>query len=122
MQVQTVREWKSFESDPDEWKSGKNIFIVCVYLITALTAIIGNILTVLVLTCSSHFKIEICKYLINLAIADLLMAIFCIPFTYTKIVFYKWMFGSFLCTVVHFLQVLGVSISVFTNVSIGINR
>ena len=53
-------------------------------------------------------------YLINLNIADLLVALFCIPIT---LIYYNsktWTFGSFICKLIPSIQVVSVSASICT--------
>jgi hypothetical protein len=60
--------------------------------------------------------------LINLAASDLVMAIFCMPFTFADVVYQRWVFPDTMCPVVLFLQPLSVAASVFTNMAIGVDR
>lgn len=53
-------------------------------------------------------------YLINLNIADLLVAIFCIPFTLIYYQSLRWTFGSLFCKVMPTIQVMSVSASIYT--------
>lgn len=53
-------------------------------------------------------------YLINLNIADLLVAIFCIPFTLIYYQSKRWTFGSFFCKLMPTAQVMSVSASICT--------
>ena len=102
-----------------------NVFWIVVFSFTALISIIGNVLVILVFQirfvqpkqCQTSLK----PYLVNLAVADLIMAIFCMPFTYIDAISF-WIFPAAMCPLVVFLQVLSVSGNVFTNVAIGINR
>ena len=55
------------------------------------------------------------------AITDLIMATFCMPFTFIDAISH-WIFSPSFCTCVLFLQVLSVAASIFTNIAIGINR
>jgi hypothetical protein len=56
--------------------------------------------------------------LINLAASDLVMAIFCMPFTFADVVYQRWVFPDAMCPVVLFLQPLSVAASAFTNMAI----
>ncbi|CAD5123484.1 DgyrCDS11830 [Dimorphilus gyrociliatus] len=61
-------------------------------------------------------------YLIVIAIADIAIAIFCIPFTFTETMMGRWIFYSALCPLSLSMQVLSVSVSIFTKVALGIDR
>lgn len=97
------------------------IFIV-LYSITTLLAIIGNVLTIVVFTKGKKCRTDIRPFLLNLAIADLIMALFCIPFTFTNQLLSRWIFSPPTCPIVVFLQLTAVTASVFTNTAIGIDR
>ncbi len=98
------------------------IALIAVFSLTALMSVIGNILVLIVLSLGTRSKTDLSKYLLNLAIADLCMACFCIPFTFTKSMLGYWVFGSDMCPLVLFMQVLSVAVSIFTNTAIGIDR
>lgn len=110
---------------PGDHSTAFNILWIFMFSLTALISIIGNVLVILVFQvrfkepkqCQTSLK----PYLINLAIADLIMALFCMPFTFIDAISF-WVFPKFMCPFVVFFQVLSVGGNVFTNVAIGINR
>ena len=51
-----------------------------------------------------------------------MMAVFCMPFTFTQVMLGRWVFGALVCPFVLFIQVLSVAVSIFTNIAIGIDR
>lgn len=97
------------------------IFIV-LYSITTLLAIVGNILTIFVFAKGRKCRTDLRPFLLNLAFADLIMAIFCIPFTFTNQLLMRWIFPGPTCPLVVFLQLTAVTASVYTNTAIGIDR
>lgn len=105
--------------------SALNVFWIFIFSLTALISVIGNVLVILVFqvrfTEQKQCQTSLKPYLVNLAVADLIMAIFCMPFTYIDAISF-WVFPNAMCPVVVFLQVMSVSGNVFTNVAIGINR
>ncbi len=113
-----TRKFRSLEALSSPYQT----FLVTLYSITALTAIIVNITGVLVLISSkrSTFKLKI--YLLNLAIADILMSIFSTPFTYTDFMYGQWIFPPILCPIANFIQICTVCVSVYTLIAIGIER
>lgn len=97
--------------------------MVVLYTATTLLAICGNILAIIVFTKGKRSKTDLRPFLINLAVADLIMAIFCIPFTSTyQILDSNWVFSRPMCPIVMFLQIVSVTGSVSTNIAIGIDR
>ena len=93
-----------------------------VYVISTLSAIITNLIVILVYLVGHRAKTDLSVFLINLAIADFLMSSVCMPFTFAQALLKQWIFGDILCPIVLFKQVLAVSLSIYTMVAIGIDR
>ena len=96
--------------------------LIVMYTLTTLLAILGNSLAIVIFTKGKRSKTDLRPFLINLAIADLIMAIFCIPFTFTYQLLDSWIFSRPMCPIVMFLQTVSVTGSVSTNMAIGIDR
>ncbi|CAL4108360.1 unnamed protein product, partial [Meganyctiphanes norvegica] len=96
------------------------VFLVIVYSLAAFLSLAGNIIVILVLTCGRKSSVRC--YLINLAISDIAMGIFCIPFSYTNLMFHRWIFLPEFCRIVTFMQHVTVTCSVYTLVAIGFDR
>ncbi|KAH9491126.1 G-protein coupled receptor [Dermatophagoides farinae] len=60
--------------------------------------------------------------ILSLAISDILMTIFNIPFNFFRIANFSWSFGSSMCFIVNFLQYVVVYISSYTMAIIAIQR
>ena len=99
------------------------LFLIALYSATTLLAVVGNGLAIIVFATGSRSRTSSLRhFLISLAVADLVMALFCMPFTFTMTILLDWVFSPLLCPVVLFLQTLSVTASVATNVAIGIDR
>ncbi|KAH8864702.1 Neuropeptide FF receptor 2 [Schistosoma japonicum] len=61
-------------------------------------------------------------YLASLAISDLFMGLFCIPFTFTQIYLHHWPFPDLMCPIVVYVQLVMVTASSLTNTIISLNR
>ncbi|XP_072120715.1 RYamide receptor-like [Mobula birostris] len=96
--------------------------IVILYASATFLSLSGNLLVIWVLTMGCRTRTDITVFLINLAVADLTMAIFCIPLTFTEVLLQRWLFGEFLCPLVRFAQILSVSVSIYTLMTIGVDR
>ena len=96
--------------------------LVLLYSITALLAFVGNVTVIFVLSNGKRCPMSLRKFLINLSLADVSIALFSIPFTYTDFMLGYWIFPNFMCPVAQFVQVLSVFVSVFTLTTIGIER
>lgn len=98
------------------------IILISIYSTTAFISLSSNVLTIVILLRGKHVSTELWKFLLNLSIADIVMATFCIPFTYTNYMLGKWIFPHFLCPIIPFLQTTSVSVSIWTLTVIGIDR
>lgn len=107
---------------PWELSTEASVTFIVLYTATTVTAILGNIISIIIFARGKRSKTELRPFLINLAIADLIMAIFCIPFTFTNQLMHKWIFSKPMCPIVLFLQTVSVTASVSTNMAIGIDR
>ena len=98
------------------------VVLVTLYTSTILLSIFGNLIVLVVFGVRKRPKSEMGIFIINLAIADLLMACFCMPFSFTRTMLGRWIFGQIMCPLVLFMQVTSVAVSIFTNMAIGIDR
>lgn len=90
--------------------------------IIALTGFFGNLLVILVVVFNKNMRSTTNLMIVNLAVADLLFVIFCIPFTATDYVTKVWPFGLFWCRSVQYLIVVTAFASIYTLVLMSIDR
>jgi 7 transmembrane receptor (rhodopsin family) len=97
--------------DASFWSPGLSdnyqLALILLYSITTSLAVLGNLIVIVVLAVGRRSKTDLRAFLLNLAIADLTMAVFCMPFTFTTTMLHNWIFGAAMCTIVLFLQVNG---------------
>jgi hypothetical protein len=98
------------------------VVFITVYTATIILSVTGNLLVIVVLLSANRTRTEITVFLVNLAVADICMACFCMPFTFTQTMLGHWIFGEVMCPLVRFMQVSSVAVSIFTNMAIGIDR
>ncbi|KAJ8318278.1 hypothetical protein KUTeg_003369 [Tegillarca granosa] len=96
--------------------------LIVLYSLTTVLSITGNIFVVLVFSLGRKSRTDLRPFLINLAAADLVMATFCMPFTFADVILGEWIFSEAVCPLVLFLQIFAVAASVLTNMAIGIDR
>lgn len=62
-------------------------------------------------------------FIVNLALSDIIMAIFCIPFTFVaNLMLNYWPFGELLCPAVCYLQIVSVFLSAYTLMAMSVDR
>ncbi|XP_074099022.1 allatostatin A receptor 1 isoform X1 [Cotesia typhae] len=90
--------------------------------IIGLLGLVGNSLVVIVVALNPGMRSTTNILIINLAIADLLFVIFCIPFTATDYILLYWPFGDTWCKIVQYLIIVTVCASVYTLVLMSLDR
>lgn len=98
------------------------VFLILIYSISCFLSLFGNLIVILVLNFGSQSKADVNIYLTVIALADIAMAVFCIPFTFTQVMLGKWIFYDILCPLSRSMQVFSVAVSIFTTVALGIDR
>ena len=98
------------------------IFLIVVYSFTTFLSVVGNFLTISVFLMGRRSRTDLRWFLINLAITDLVMAFFCMPFTFTYTMLQNWVFSPPMCPFVLYMQCTAVTASVCTITAIGIDR
>lgn len=87
-----------------------------------LFAIIGNILVILSVACNKHLRIPTNYFIINLAIADLLLSFTVLPFSATLEVLGYWVLGRIFCDIWAAVDVLCCTASILSLCAISIDR
>lgn len=87
-----------------------------------IVGLVGNSLVVLVVAANPGMRSTTNILIINLAVADLLFVIFCIPFTATDFVLPFWPFGNVWCKIVQYLIIVTAYASVYTLVLMSLDR
>ncbi|CAK1551557.1 unnamed protein product [Leptosia nina] len=100
-----------------EWR-----FVLPPYFIIFLLSIFGNCLVIATLASNRRMRTVTNVYLLNLAISDFLLGVFCLPFTLVGQIYRRFLFGATLCKLIPFLQAISVSVDVWTLVAISLER
>ncbi|KAJ3603587.1 hypothetical protein NHX12_028332 [Muraenolepis orangiensis] len=95
---------------------------ILVYLFIFLLCMVGNILVCLIVIGNRRMRNVTNLYILNLAVSDLLVGIFCIPTTLVDNLITGWPFTNIVCKMSGFVQGMAVSASVFTLVAIAVDR
>ena len=98
------------------------LILTVLYALTAIVALLGNSLSILVLLRGKRSSRELRLFLVNLSLSDILMSLFSIPSTFTSFIWGRWIFGQFFCPIVMTIQLLAVFVSIYTLTIIGVDR
>ncbi|XP_023647489.1 neuropeptide FF receptor 2a isoform X2 [Paramormyrops kingsleyae] len=97
------------------------VFIIS-YLLIFLVCMVGNGVVCYIVLRSRNMRTVTNVFILNLAISDLLVGIFCMPTTLVDNIITGWPFGSLVCKMSGMVQGISVSASVFTLVAIAVDR
>ncbi|XP_063697591.1 cholecystokinin receptor type A-like [Culicoides brevitarsis] len=103
-----------------EWDSIK--WLLTMYSIIFLLATIGNSLVILTLVQNKRMRTITNVFLLNLAISDLFLGVFCMPFTLVGMILRNFIFGEIMCKLLPYLQASSVAVSSWTLVAISVER
>ncbi|XP_071768148.1 neuropeptide FF receptor 2 [Centroberyx gerrardi] len=92
------------------------------YLLIFLVCMVGNGVLCFIVLRSKNMRTVTNLFILNLAISDLLVGIFCMPTTLVDNIITGWPFGSVVCKLSGMVQGISVSASVFTLVAIAVDR
>ncbi|KAI1294224.1 putative G-protein coupled receptor 83 [Halotydeus destructor] len=100
----------------------KYMFIILAYSLIILVSFFGNSFVVGICFGKRRMRTTVNIFIGNLALSDLLMTVFNIPFTSARFFMDNWIFGQFLCQVVPFVQATSVYVSTLTMTFIAVDR
>ncbi|CAH1246499.1 NPFFR2 [Branchiostoma lanceolatum] len=95
---------------------------VLFYVLNFCLCIVGNTMVCFVILKMPRMQTVTNYFLLNLAVSDLLVAVFCMPFTLVDNIIRGWPFGDVMCKLTPAVQVVSVAASVFTLVAIAVDR
>ncbi|XP_035218942.1 RYamide receptor-like [Stegodyphus dumicola] len=94
----------------------------CCYGMVSLTAILGNFCVLLIVATSRRMRTVTNYFIANLAVADIIIGLFSIPFQFQAALLQKWVLPYFMCPFCPFVQVLSVNVSIITLTAIALDR
>ncbi|NWH40527.1 NPFF2 protein, partial [Chloropsis hardwickii] len=92
------------------------------YLLIFLLCMVGNGGVCFIILWGRHMRTVTNLFILNLAVSDLLVGLFCMPTTLLDNIIAGWPFGSLVCKMSGMVQGISVSASVFTLVAIAVDR
>ncbi|XP_041937516.1 cholecystokinin receptor-like isoform X1 [Alosa sapidissima] len=95
---------------------------ILLYTLIFLLSVFGNLLIIAVLTLNKRMRTVTNCFLLSLAVSDLMLAVFCMPFTLIPNLLQDFIFGAAMCKIVTYFMGISVSISTFSLVAIAIER
>lgn len=77
---------------------------ILLYTFIFLLSVFGNLLIIIVLIMNKRMRTVTNSFLLSLAVSDLMMAIFCMPFTLIPNILEDFIFGAAMCKIVSYFM------------------
>lgn len=102
--------------------TGNFILLSIFYGTISILAVLGNMLVIFIVRSSRQMHTVTNFFIANLALADVTIGLFVIPFQFQAAVLQRWVLPDFMCPFCPFVQYISVNVSVFTLTAIAIDR
>lgn len=116
----------SSKCDIDESNENSALFETIVYIMYIsifIFALLGNGIVCYIVYSSPRMKTVTNYFIVNLAVGDILLTLFCVPFSFFSILILQyWPYGAVLCHLVNYCQAVSVLVSAYTLVAISVDR
>ncbi|XP_022258236.1 cholecystokinin receptor type A-like [Limulus polyphemus] len=121
---ETANDNESYDTSNDYSLVGieEKVCLILLYSIILLLAIVGNMLVIITLAVNKRMRTVTNVFLMNLAISDLLLGVFCMPFTLAGALLREFVFGEAMCRMIPYFQAVSVSVSAWTLVAMSVER
>ncbi|XP_046805971.1 neuropeptide SIFamide receptor [Lucilia cuprina] len=97
--------------------------VYCIaYVIVFLVGLVGNSFVIAVVLRMRNMRTVTNYFIVNLAIADILVIVFCLPATLMSNIFVPWMLGWLMCKTVPYIQGVSVAASVYSLIAVSLDR
>ncbi|XP_062410793.1 alpha-1A adrenergic receptor [Sardina pilchardus] len=101
---------------------GKAVALGLVLLVFVVCGVLGNVLVILAVVCHRHLRTVTHYFIVNLAVADLLLSAAVLPFSLALELRGRWTFGRPLCVAWTSLDVLCCTASILSLCAISVDR
>ncbi|KTG43860.1 hypothetical protein cypCar_00021039 [Cyprinus carpio] len=105
-----------------ELPAGAKTTFVVMYVIIFALALVGNSLVVCVVLRKRAMRTATNIFICSLAVSDLLITFFCIPFTLLQNISSEWLGGVLVCKTVPFVQTTAIVTGILTMTCIAVER
>ncbi|XP_077530906.1 tachykinin-like peptides receptor 99D [Haemaphysalis longicornis] len=92
------------------------------YGLISLVTVVGNSMVLWIVATSRRMQTVTNFFIANLAVADIIIGLFSIPFQFQAALLQRWVLPEFMCAFCPFVQVLSVNVSIFTLTAIALDR
>ena len=98
------------------------LIILLAYGFMIVFSFFTNLIAIIVFRFGRRSRSELSPFLLNLSVFNIIMTVYCIPFTITSLIFQRWLFARELCSVLDGFKTFSVSGVLLTLITIAIDR
>ncbi|GIY53922.1 neuropeptide F receptor [Caerostris darwini] len=117
-----VKEVERHSSTDSMFDKVTETIIICTYSLLIISGIISNFIVSGIILKKTRIYSSRYAYVINLSISDLILCVFCMPFSLVALIKRRWILGLTLCKLVPFVQGSTVFLSSATVSAIAVDR
>jgi hypothetical protein len=98
------------------------LIILLIYGIMIIFSFFTNFIAIIIFFFGRRSRSELTPFLLNLSVFNIIMTVYCMPFTITSVIFQRWLYASALCVVLDGFKTFSVSGVLLTLITIAIDR
>ncbi|XP_070176105.1 substance-P receptor-like [Littorina saxatilis] len=108
--------------NPYDVPTGLICLLAFLYGSISLLAVLGNSLVIVIIVRNRRMHTVTNIFIANLAVADVIIGMFSIPFQFQAALLQRWVLADFMCSLAPMVQVISVNVSIFTLTVIAMDR
>ncbi|XP_063169481.1 G-protein coupled receptor 83-like [Candoia aspera] len=109
-----------YEGESQSWMV--KVLLIVAYSVIICISLFGNVVVCHVVVKNKRMHSATSLFIVNLAVADIMITLLNMPFTLVRFVSSTWVFGKPMCHVSRFVQYCSVHVSVLTLAAIALDR
>jgi hypothetical protein len=98
------------------------VIILLIYGVMIIFSFFTNLIALIIFSVGRRSRSELSPFLFNLSLFNIIMTVYCIPFTITSLIFQRWLYARELCIVLDVFKTFSVSGVLLTLITIAIDR
>jgi hypothetical protein len=98
------------------------ILVLMIYGVMIIFSFFTNLIALIIFSFGRRSRSELSPFLFNLSVFNIIMTVYCIPFTITTLIFQRWLYARELCIVLDVFKTFSVSGVLLTLITIAIDR
>ena len=98
------------------------LIILMIYAVIIVFSFFTNLIAIIIFSFGRCSRSELSPFLLNLSVFNIIMTVYCIPFTILSLIFQRWLFARELCVVLDGFKTFSVCGVLLTLIAIAVDR